>query len=404
MAIIPTPVPTPAQKSKVYPVLKMLDGRTLYSDGTKGWTQYPGLPVEQGPVLPKKTVQAPTQPSQSWTPSPSGGNQPSGGGQPTGDSQPAFDEEAYRREQEALLNQQLSAEYDPAISYLSELEKAYGSQRDQAVSNIETDLSAQKPVLQQYEQQEMGELDTQKGKVENTRKSLIEQARDTYNQLQQGIVTRVGGTGSVSQGMQEILSRQTGKDISSYNTQAQDKFETIRQEGNKVKTFFLEKSLALEKEARDRIAEAKAKYDEYVANINLKRGELTGQKAAKKIDALRALSSEIRSIKAEADKFSKQLNLWYQQKNEALSLAQQFGARSFTIPGFSPGGISSFNITRGGTSNTPSYLQGSDWRTEEEKLKLMGLSPQGATLTNKGVSYKWGTESNDDDVVNLDEF
>lgn len=300
-----------------------------------------------------------------------------------------------QRQQEDMINQQVESAYGPArerimnqfapeFQNLSAMEENYRAQFPTAQTELEQSYGQILPELQRAQQTNLGGIQEQQRTGEQEKKSQIEQARQLYNELRQGRLTRFGGASSTGEAAQELLGRQAATQFGDINKRMGDFQVKLAQEESNVNNYYQERKTQLEQEKQLKIQQMKDTFDSKIREINSARSnlgsqqtgalaELESQKAARRLASLQEYTAQIRQANIEAANFARDLDLWKQYKDEVLKSAKDFRAQSFTIPGFK----NMFGSVQMELPKATAPIQGYNFPSanEDERLRLMGLQP-----------------------------
>jgi len=259
------------------------------------------------------------------------------------------DSEQYRNEQEDRLTQQLEASYSPAFNQLNTFEQDYRGQFPLAQQEIEQSYGKVLPQIDLEQQSRLGGLDEQRQSGAREEKGQLSKARQLYNEgLQRGMAMfGGGGTSSTGEAYGELASRTMQQQMGDITSKFGDLRQNIEKEVSNVNNYYQSKKTQMEEEKQLQIRKLQENLDSKLREINNQRHALASEKAARRLEALQAVSREVFQIQSAAKQFSQQLDAWRAYKDEALQYAQQYNAKSFTIPGMN-NYFPSIDITRGG--------------------------------------------------------
>lgn len=237
--------------------------------------------------------------------------------------------------QEDLINQQANEAYKGANSYLDSLEADYKQQFPTTIQGIKDQTNNE--ILPQIEQGRTSNLNNvadQRNKGVVAQKGQLSDARQLASEMQQSNLTRFGGASSTADAASELLNRQTYKQMSDIGNNFQQYNQDLDKENIRINTYYDQKKQEATSSMNQNIRQAQDTFDSKIREINSKRQELESNKAAMRLSALQQYAAEVRQAQTAAQQFAQQLDLWKQSKDEAIKQAKEFGAKSFTVPGF----------------------------------------------------------------------
>jgi hypothetical protein len=325
----------------------------------------------------------------------SGGGQPAqqqqqpqqqqgGGGGDNGGGRPAFDEGAF--------NAQLDAAYNPAMSALDALEAQYKQEFPTSQQSVEQSYAPVVSEMQNAQNTQIAGIGSQRTKGKAQESSEIAKARRRYNELMQNSNAMYGGTSSIAQGSQELLGRTTQEQMGGIDQSYGSYYRDLDTEEKNANDFFANKKVDLEKEKQLKLQELKNAFDQSLRQINTQRTGLQSEKAAKRLEALQQYSMAAQQAKYDAQVFNSKLEQWKTMKDQMLTQAKQYQAKSITVPGFD-NVLSSFSM--GGMNNGTNA--GSNYATAKGDLTGAGYVWDPASgkwvkdllATSGGVNGNW---------------
>ncbi len=303
-----------------------------------------------------------------WTPSSGGG----GGGV---------------EDQTALINEA----YNPAYSNLNAVEQLYRQEYPTAQKALQQGQLEAQNQLTTEEQSKMTNVDTQRRKNKTEEKGQFDTARQKYNELRQGLLTRFGGASSTGEATQELLGRATSQEMGGIESNFGNLYSEMAGEEKNIQNFYIDKKKALESATSLKLEQLKNTFDAQIADINRQRGVLDAAKAQARLSVVQQFAAEARQVQYDAAKFTQQLEAWKQAKDEVIQLAAQYGAKSFTTPSM-PGVMGGFSVS--GMNGGNEGATGSVYT--DEQLRAMNLQPSGYNA--KTGALTWGANNNTSDL------
>ena len=265
------------------------------------------------------------------------------------------------------LNAALNEAYAPAYQNLNAIESSYRSRYPEMQSEIGQQYTSALAPIGTAEQGQIGLLGEQRTKGQQEEQSQIAQARQLYNELRVGGLTRYGGASSTGEAYGELLGRETTKQMAGIGTNFQNYQANIAKEELSTHKYYADKVLELNQKKTDTLNELRRDYDDKIREINSQRYTLDSQKNQQKLEALQELSKEARQKQAQLDTWNRDLANWKQIKDQAISDAKAYGAKSFTVPSYTGSGFSigPSTITSPAASST-NY----QWVLDEDKKRM----------------------------------
>jgi hypothetical protein len=309
----------------------------------------------------------------------------------SGGGAPQFDQQAY--------DNQLNASYDPAFRQADDVEAMYRAEYPTSQEFINNSYAEALTPIQNTLNTQLQGLDTQAAKGKQEEKNQISTARQKYNELRTGGLTRFGGASSTGEAYGELLGRATSQEMGGIGQNFGQYQMDIEKERANVNTFFAERKSNLEKEKQNKLQELKNSFDDEIRKINSSRAALESEKAGKRMAAIQEFSVQARQAQYEAQVFAQKLDAWKAAKDEAVQLATSFGAKSFSIPGM-PGVMGGFSVTGQNQPSQSNYISGQGSYTPED-LETMGLSPTGFNSKTGAMTYGIPKSNNVNDPYGL---
>lgn len=284
---------------------------------------------------------------------------------------------------ESDISAQLDSAYAPAYRNLQDIQAQYEAEYPNSQAFINNSYNEALTPLANQQSTQLAGLDTQEAKGKQEEKSQFSKARQKYNELRQGGLTRFGGASSTGEAYGELLGRATSQEMGGITQNFGQYQMDIEKERGNVNNFFAEKKTNLEKEKQLKLQELKTSFDTEIRKINSQKAALDSEKAGRRLAALQEYSAQARQAQYDAQAFSQKLDAWKAMRDETIQLASQFNAKSFSVPSM-PGVMGGFSVTgqnQGGTSGTQTGVY------DPEQLNAMGLSPTGYNTKTGSLSY-----------------
>lgn len=281
-------------------------------------------------------------------------------------------------------NQLIDQSYNPAYQHLNDIEAQYRQEFPTAQAAIDQQAQHATTDITNEQNTNLAGLTKQRQTAQNEQTSQIAKARQLANELKQGNLTRFGGSSSTGDAANELLNRTTASQFGDINKNFSDLQQQIAQEESNTNNFYTSKLNDLKKNQQLQQKQLKDQFDAKIREINGNRAALDSEKAAKRLGALQELSSAYRQMNYEAQTYAQQLADWKAYKDQAVQMAKDFHAKSFTIPGFNSkfgnfgaiqvGGVNGGGGGGGGGFN-PLDMQG-----------IVNNVPEGYSLSDVGIN------------------
>ena len=404
----------------VYPIASTRSGGVMYSDksvkntssrnaigtGTGGYPVYSSQPISSAPNVQGVSDYRPStsnSSSQSYT-------NYAGYDVPTGTNPDTYyvngkklsDIMRDQQSEESRVNSQIDEAYNPAYQNLNLMEQQYRQEYPTAQAALDAENTQAQNELQNKQNTELAGISSQRKAAASSKQTQIQKARRLASELKQGNLVRFGGSSSTADASSEILNRGTQEQFGNIEQNFGDLEQKLTQEEANINTFYVNKKSELEDKKRLAEKQLKDQFDAKIREINRGRNELDSAKAGKRLAALQELSASYRQIQADASQFAQELDAWKQFKDEALTNARNFNAKSFTIPGFK-NMFGSYTINRqaggGGIDAATGYYN----PDVQDEIANSGLVPTGISVNPKGqVTRTFGADkqSEEEKLIN----
>lgn len=295
-----------------------------------------------------------------------------------------IEEEQANADREMMM-QQIEDEYSNimgAISgqeqFLNAQESGLNSQLGLTEQQITQGYGEVKPQIEYEQGQRLADLAGQQTTAEGQTKSVLGQARRTYNELLSG-ANKFSGSAGEAYG--ELLGRSTAETMGDARQSLANTVTQIQGEVGRVKNFYQTKLTDLAKNMNLAIQQARQDFRAEVDKINQARYSLGQSKVqaeqAKSNQSLQALQNfqmNVAQIRQAAQVAQQSLQTWTQNKEaELLSARQEAIAKYGLSPtnlqkiglGVSPEGSGTYNNYLMGGNIPMSKLQGSFYSTKK---------------------------------------
>jgi hypothetical protein len=284
-----------------------------------------------------------TKNGQRWTGvqwEPLGGWDNQGGGQPT---------------YSGPSDEQINSIFAPGFENINAIEAQYQQNLPVTLQGIETSYAPAVTEMQNAQNTQIAGIGSQRTKGKAQEQSEIAKARRRYNELMQNSNAMYGGTSSIAQGSQELLGRATQEQMGDIDQSYGGYYRDLDTEEKNTNDFFANKKADLEKEKQQKILEAKQDVQNKIAALNTDRTKLQSEKANYRMTLLQEFNQRVQQAQFDAQVFASKLEQWKTMKDQMLTQAKQYQAKSVTVPGidnvigsFSMGGMN--NGTNAGSN------------------------------------------------------
>lgn len=248
----------------------------------------------------------------------------------------------------------LDAAYNPVYGSINDLyNRAYGNKQtylDAATSPFD----ALQPDIDQAYQSGLNLNQQQSSQNNSQTQNALSAARQLYNELQQGVQQRFGGTSSAGDFAKAFYGRQLQQNEGqAYNTQGQNQQSLntqaatlLAQHDNNIKQLNAQKAAAL--------ANAQLQFQNKLDSIDQLRLQTDQQKAAAKLDALQQLKATANAINQQFDQFQQNLVLQNQssldQLRNGVATAQAYSGQPINLSAINPAFYSQMGGPQGGSN------------------------------------------------------
>jgi hypothetical protein len=290
--------------------------------------------------------------------------------------------------------------FQPQMEYLSKIEQNYNQEYGVRQGQVEREYEPALSGINLEEQKKQQAIEDSRTQGNTAYKSQIGRVRQRYNELMQNANAMYGGTSSIAQGSQELLGRQTQQDMGQAEGDWSRIQGTLAKEELNSKDFFIQKRLELSNAKQKALEDLNMEFRRSLLEVSGQRGQIESAKSSAKLDLLKSYNDQVMNIKNSYDTWNQKLQLWLQEKQNAITLAQQYGANKIEIPGFSEAGISSYSIGKPEQKSTPGNpLQNAQGEMDWDKLSgiISSARAQGLDVAvdkNGNITYKTATKNN----------
>lgn len=197
--------------------------------------------------------------------------------------------------------------YDSANKALADYATQLQSDQPTMEKDIQAGYQGQKNTVQAAKEQGLATYGMQKQRATTAGESAVAEARRVGSELMQGIQSKFGsstGTGGFSG---ELLGRQTATNISGQRAQTEAQMGDITNAENALTQDVNNKMFEIDTNANKAINDARNQLRDQLAQINLKKGEMEADKAAKRIQAIQSYAQFSQQLQAQKDAAKQQV-------------------------------------------------------------------------------------------------
>lgn len=217
-----------------------------------------------------------------------------------------------------------------------------GSEAEQNIAGLETELGLREGQLGQQREQATSEYEQFRGGEERRTESAIAEARRQANELMQGIQSRFGTSTGTGQFTSELLGREAMRGIGQYRTGLQETIgkakvaleNTIGQIDQSLNSLREQVALQISnvrQQATSLKEEARQNVMEQVAQINARVGETETAKAQQRTSALQQYRQYVQEVNARNTQWEQQLYVQAQQMQQGLNQLKSQAVEEFKI-------------------------------------------------------------------------
>lgn len=257
-------------------------------------------------------------------PQPSGPYIPSGFDPQFVPGTPQYNEKQARDQQggsgSGTYNQfaELDNAYQPALTAYNQYAQTLQSALPSTLQGIESEGAKQTGLVEAERASQAAQAGSQRSLAQSTTAEGVSQQRRGFNELQRGLQAAYGSTTGTGAFTTELAYRDYAQRVGGLQKGLE---QTLSQIGQTESDFKLRSSLMLSNIAEQTSqakVQARQKLDEDMAKINMAVGELSSQKAAKKMDMLQNYQNNIITLEKQSKEFQQQLLLKILEGSQAM--------------------------------------------------------------------------------------
>jgi hypothetical protein len=228
-------------------------------------------------------------------------------------------------EYQQLLQQQgpsvddINAIYAPAAQTLNEQEALLRSQLPGAQQSIEQQYGLASQEMEANRRAQEAALARQETNVGTAKSNALSEARKLYNELAQNYAARFGSRTSAGPFAMELLGRETARQMSAAELNAQNSLTAIGDERNRVLDLINTQKEKFALAKNDALRELNVTFQNKLAEINSARNALETEKAARRLSALQEAQARAYQIKSAEQEFNQKVQLFQLQQEYSLA-------------------------------------------------------------------------------------
>ncbi len=291
-----------------------------------------------------RTLGAPTS-----NPSNSGGGGSNGGAQPSNTPAGNQTQQNNVNQQVQDLGSIIENDYNTAMSALNNQESTLRGQAATAGQQVSASYAPAQTELTNAQNQNLNTLSGNEQTAQTQEASGMQQARDLFRQTQQQNIAQLSALGlsssSVMEALAEKLGVATAQRIGSLAQSTTDVINNIGKEKARIQEYYGSKLSDLKAQEAAAQSNIQQSLLEGINQINSARNQAANDKANQRIQLISNAQTALANLQAQAQNFQQQLDIWNQQKTDALNSAAKFVAN--------PTNFSGQNVARSNIGNIP---------------------------------------------------
>ncbi len=213
----------------------------------------------------------------------------------------------------------INAIYAPGQEYLNTLESQYRAELPEAEKAVETSYEEAMIPIQEREATGKAQISEQEQETEAEKTNALAQARQVFNELSQGLISKFGAGTSTGPAASEILGRQVQQQFGGIQQTAAKALSKLADEGRRLTDFVGRQKEVLKQKKAEAITNLRNEFNRNLAQVQATRGQLESEKAAKRLDQLNRYREQAFQIEQADKAFQRQIDLFKLSKEEQLS-------------------------------------------------------------------------------------
>lgn len=224
----------------------------------------------------------------------------------------------------------IDRDYNTALSGLETQEGDLKSQAATASGAISSGAAPVKSAIADAQATNIAGLEAQQSQVQTQAKGAVQQARDLYRETQQQNIAQLSASGlsssSVAEALAEKLGVETARRIAGVTNSSNEVLQNLAQERTRVDTYFKNKTTEVETNLQNQLAGVQQALMTGINQINQAKQLAAADKANRRQELLSRAQSAVAQLQTQAQQFAQSLQVWNQQKQDALAQANSFAA------------------------------------------------------------------------------
>lgn len=221
--------------------------------------------------------------------------------------------------QYAQLQDQVNQAYAPAAQYYDQIYNDTVAGKQNYLNQYSGLYDAQRPGLDAAYQSGVQQNQGQQQQVQQQETSAIDSARRLFNELQQGVQQRFGGSNSAGEFANAFYGRQLQQNMGNIQNTTGQNVKSLMDQATSLKTQYDANVKELETRKASALAQAQDSFQQRLDSINAARGELEQNKAQLKLQALQDYKNTINQVTMNAQNFAQSLYAAQQQQSAQLA-------------------------------------------------------------------------------------
>lgn len=272
----------------------------------------------------------------------------------------------------------------PPPAELTDVDQIY-SPLFEALSTAEQSLRAGQPAIEeQYKLGHEAALGTlageetknkeliaaQRAETGRGKQNALQQARQLYNELQQGMLSRFGAGSSTGAAAQEILGKENQKIFAAIEENTQSRLARLDTDLRLLGDFVTGEKMNLQKQYDNALRQSRDKLKNDISLIQTQRFQFESDRSARKIDAVNTYRQNLFNFQLAKSQYEADLKQFEQQQRQAATAAVS------AIPGFfNPAVQGQFNSAQEATANALSPAFGGSPLPAVQKRQISYRAP-----------------------------
>jgi hypothetical protein len=226
----------------------------------------------------------------------------------------------------------INQDYEATLSGLASSEELARQGASGQIGQAEASAAPVRAQIAAEQEARTGALDETRRTGEQNYNKGLEQARQTYSELEQRNQSLAAGTGlsssSVSQALSERLGRQTAAQLADLSENYGAFTNAIAKEKENTVKYYQTKLTDLESQLAQFKNQIGLELNRQIAAINAARGQAAGQKAQQKAGLAAQARDALQQAFQQSQQYAASLQMWQTQRQAALDDAHSYQQKS----------------------------------------------------------------------------